>query len=253
MSNSDLCSIFFEHKGFVSDKWELYIKIYEKLFKSLKDEKVRILEIGVQNGGFLEILDKYFLNAQVIVGCDIDYNCKKLDFSSSKIKIVVGDSKLAETKNKISNISQSYDIVIDDGSHMAEDIIRNFINYYPMVADGGFYIVEDLHCSYWREYTPNLPKYSSMRFFKEITDILNIRYWRNDFEMFYKRKIEKLLKIFNISVTFDDLKKLLKNTSSISFYDSLVIVHKSSDKANLGKRMIVGEIANVNKFYLSEE
>lgn len=44
-----------EHIGKVSDKWESYIDVYDELFQEIYGSVESILEIGVQNGGSLEI------------------------------------------------------------------------------------------------------------------------------------------------------------------------------------------------------
>jgi len=41
--------------GKVSDKWDSYLPIYDRLFGPRKDDAIGLLEIGVQNGGSLEI------------------------------------------------------------------------------------------------------------------------------------------------------------------------------------------------------
>ena len=49
-----------EHKGKISDKWNLYLDIYERIFCSLRNKPISLLEIGIQNGGSLEIWASYF-------------------------------------------------------------------------------------------------------------------------------------------------------------------------------------------------
>ena len=44
-----------EQQGKVSDKWARYLDIYEAAFANFRDLPVRVLEIGVQNGGSLEV------------------------------------------------------------------------------------------------------------------------------------------------------------------------------------------------------
>ena len=58
-----------------------YIEIYESYFRSLKDKKLKILEIGIADGKSLLTWSDYFKNS-VIVGIDIhkiDVKEKKLD------------------------------------------------------------------------------------------------------------------------------------------------------------------------------
>ena len=55
-----LFELYREHQGKVSDKWSIYLSEYDRLFSSYRDRPVRMLEIGIQNGGSLEIWSKYF-------------------------------------------------------------------------------------------------------------------------------------------------------------------------------------------------
>ncbi|TIN50291.1 MAG: class I SAM-dependent methyltransferase, partial [Mesorhizobium sp.] len=66
----------------MSDKWSIYLSTYDHIFSEYRDRPVRILEVGVQNGGSLEIWQKYFPNAEIIVGCDVNLACGNLVFDS---------------------------------------------------------------------------------------------------------------------------------------------------------------------------
>ena len=55
MINKSLEILYAEHLGKSSDKWELYLLEYDRLFSAYRNKPINILEIGVQNGGSLEI------------------------------------------------------------------------------------------------------------------------------------------------------------------------------------------------------
>ena len=59
-------------KGKSSDKWQSYLEVYDTLFYPLKNMPLSLVEIGVQNGGSLEIWAEYFSNALNIIGVDTD-------------------------------------------------------------------------------------------------------------------------------------------------------------------------------------
>ena len=71
MAKKTLKQLYGEHKGKVSDKWFSYLSEYERIFASYREMPLRLLEIGVQNGGSLEIWSKYFHKAEKLLGCDI--------------------------------------------------------------------------------------------------------------------------------------------------------------------------------------
>ena len=58
--NHSLIEIFEQHSGNTSDKWSHYPEIYERHLAKLKGQPVNLVEIGVFNGGSLQIWRKYF-------------------------------------------------------------------------------------------------------------------------------------------------------------------------------------------------
>jgi len=231
-----LQQFFADHEGKITDKWNLYIEEYERIFAPYRDRAIRLLEIGVQNGGSLEIWSKYFPNAGKIIGCDIDPKCGELKFCDERISVVVGDVNENDIKQKILQKTDAFDIIIDDGSHKSSDIIRSFALYFPYLTNEGTYIVEDLHCSYWNDYEGGLHNpYSAMSFFKRLADIINYEHWRNG------KSINSLLSEYesNFQINFSDMDLL--NIHSIEFINSLCIIKKLPAKKNvLGKRIIAG-------------
>jgi len=232
--------LYKSHLGKVSDKWTIYLNEYEEKLKSYQKLPINFFEIGVLNGGSLEIFSKYFSNAELILGCDIDQKCKKLNFSESNIKLIWGDVNNEEIKNEITKNSK-FDVILDDGSHNSDDIVKTFCNYFNHLKDEGLYIIEDLHCSYWREHKGGLffPT-SSISFFKKLVDILNYEHWG------IKRKKEWFLRGFseNYGVNIENLE--LDRIHSIEFVNSLCFIKKKTSKENkLGKRIVAGENAIV--------
>ena len=167
-----LSEIYDQHNDKLSVKWSSYIEKYDELFLKYKEKKVNILEIGVQNGGTLEIYSKYFKQCQNIVGVDINPKCQNLKYSDDRIKVIIGNINDDKIKDEILNLPK-FDIIIDDGSHSSQDIIKTFILYYNHLNNNGLYIVEDLHCSYWKEYSGGLFfPISSISFFKKLLTLL---------------------------------------------------------------------------------
>ena len=232
-----LQNLYDTHTGKVSDKWSIYLSVYERVLLDYKNLPINLLEIGVQNGGSLEIWGKYFSQATHIIGCDINPKCADLRFDDARIKLVVGDANNEITKHNLLDINPTFDIIIDDGSHTSSDIIRTFALYFDRLNDGGVYIAEDLHCSYWQEfdgglYHPN----SSINFFKHLVDVLNYKHWGIDvprnavLENFYQR--------------YDEAHHALDlaHIHSIEFIDSMCVIKKRVPNQNiLGLRQVVGQ------------
>jgi O-antigen biosynthesis protein len=241
VNRPDLKKIFAEHTGKVSDKWTLYVSEYERHFQMYRDRPVRLLEIGIQNGGSLEVWAKYFSRAKKLVGCDIDAKCFSLRFENKKIAVVVGDANCDEIEQRILAKSASFDLIVDDGSHRSSDIVRSFARYFKHLSDDGLYVAEDLHCSYWQQFEGGIfHPFSSISFFKRLADVVNHQHWGVG-----KARIQ-LLKTFNreYDTSFDE--NTLSRVHSIEFVNSMCIVKKSPPPDNsLGARIVIGTIAQV--------
>ena len=124
-----LKDLYKNHSGKVSDKWTIYLNEYEDKLSQYQKLPIKIFEIGILNGGSLEIFSKYFLNAELILGCDIDKKCKELHFVEPNIKLVVGNVNNEKIKNEIIRHSK-FDIILDDGSHNSDDVVKTFCNYF---------------------------------------------------------------------------------------------------------------------------
>jgi hypothetical protein len=238
MSKTSLIDLYLKHEGKFTDRWSSYLDEYERVFFSCNKDNINILEIGIQNGGSLEIWGDYFPNASNIIGCDINDLCRKLVFNDPRVKVIVGDVTDDNILIEIMSASKSYSLIIDDASHTSLDIIKTFLMYFPLLEDDGVFIIEDLHCSYWEAFGGGLYyPFSSISFFKNIIDIINFQHWGSN-----KTK-EDFMNGFaeHYDLIIED--KVLNAIHSVEFINSLCIIRKSSAEFNkLGKRMIKGRI-----------
>lgn len=238
--SNNLNGIVENHQGFLSDKWEQYFEVYEFHFSAFQESPISFVEIGVQNGGSLEIWAKYFEGAKLILGLDIDSRVETLKFDDSRIKTLIVDASQMETRNKLIDYSNYFEILIDDGSHLNTDIIHTFFNLWEVISPGGIYVVEDLHTAYWDSHQGGFrSKNSAIEFFKTLVDIVNFNYWGinidiNDF-------FEKDSVASNLCSSLD----FFKDIDCITFYDSMVIVKKKKENSNL-IRYISGKIVSVD-------
>lgn len=236
MINKTLIQLYHEHGGKVSDKWSLNLSTYDRLFSPLRTCEINLLEIGIQNGGSLEIWAKYFVKANKLVGCDINPDCQLLSYVDKRISIVIGNANLESTEKSIISFERNYDLIIDDGSHQSSDIIKSFVRYFPHLAVGGIFVVEDLHCSYWHEFEGGLfAPFSSMAFFKRLADVVNHEHWGID-----STRKELLADFSNhYQLLFDE--NILSYIHSVEFVNSTCVVRKfSSEKNEAGLRCVVG-------------
>ncbi|WP_338833448.1 glycosyltransferase [Bradyrhizobium septentrionale] len=247
MTGETFRDLFDAHEGKVSDKWDHYLSVYENTFGRLRQKPVSLLEIGVQNGGSLEIWAAYFRHAQMILGVDIDPSCGLLRFEDQRISVVVGDAKTIETGDAIRALASSFDVIIDDGSHVSSDIIANFLRLVPLLADDGIYLIEDMHASYWKELGGELfAPYSAAAFFKTLTDVLNYEHWSLD------KAPADLLQPFANHAQVPLPMEHLERIESVAFLNSVCIISKTGgNRTRLGDRRVSGKdgaVTEVERF-----
>ena len=148
-----------------------YCRKYEKYLPFERDQSLKIMEIGVLEGGSLKTWQDYFPNSQ-IVGIDINPYCKA--YEENRIKIEIGSQTDKEFLLELSLMYGTFDMILDDGSHQNNDVIYSFEQLFKMVKSGGIYIIEDTHTSYYSEYGGGrYKKGSTIEYFKGIIDEIN--------------------------------------------------------------------------------
>jgi cephalosporin hydroxylase len=234
--------LFEKHTGKSVDKWSAYVYNYDKLLLPYLNRPVNILEIGISNGGSLDIWAEIFQDGNV-VGVDIDEKCRGLVYDNPRISVVIGDVKDPETKRAVTDICDTYDIIIDDGSHITSDVIKTFAGYYPLLGIDSLYIMEDLHTSYWTEFGGGLRiPLTSMAFIKHLADIPNYEHWRLNISR------REYLKYYERFHEIEFVESELATIHSVSISNSMVVIERrSSDHNDLGKRIVRGEEETVHE------
>ena len=230
-----LTKIFLEHAGCISDKWEHYLAIYESVLSEFVEsgKPLRLLEIGVQNGGSLQIWSKYLPPGSTIVGIDIDPACARLSLGPN-VSIRIGDAGDPIVLEKMLG-DECFDIVIDDGSHRSEDVIKTFKACFGRVTPGGLYVVEDVHASYWASHGGGfrMPR-ATMEYFKGLTDALHADYYEGD----AANKLDE--------AELRELRNLGRRIAWIAFFDSVIVIKKlGSEKLEPYRRVITGHEAPI--------
>ena len=145
--------------NFTSDKdtWHSYIGVYETLFEPIKSTATRVMEIGVSEGGSINMWSKYFSQAE-IHGVDINLSRMLHTFTDPRIKLHSGDAYSTSFVDKFE--PGSFDAIIDDGPHTLESMIQ-FVQLYPkLVKQDGLMIIEDVQSADWiPQILKHLPKH----------------------------------------------------------------------------------------------
>lgn len=116
-----------------------YVDTYDKLFAPFQ-KGCSFMEIGLAMGDSIDLFDEYFDNSE-IVGVDIS-----VVFTPKKYKNDVAILEADATKaNFLKDIEfKTFDIIIDDGSHMTQDQLDTFDLLKGKMNKGGIYVIEDL-------------------------------------------------------------------------------------------------------------
>jgi len=116
---------------------------------NIKDE-INYLEIGCYAGGSASLmLSRDNTN---VISIDLGFpitknevmeNIKLTNVKNNKYDYIQGDSHKEETKNKVLEIRDSFDMLFIDGDHQYSAVIDDFNLYSPLVKSGGYIIFDD--------------------------------------------------------------------------------------------------------------
>jgi spermidine synthase len=118
-----------------------YIDEYERL---LRDYRLgsNVLEIGIYYGESLKMWSEYFINSKISA---VDINRERIEnlIDCGKYNIIISDATQIEFLNEIKD--ETFDVIIDDGSHLIDHQIKSFNMLKSRMKPGGIYIIEDVN------------------------------------------------------------------------------------------------------------
>ncbi len=201
---NDLEQYFKANNKLLMHKWLHYFDVYDKHFGRFRNSDAVILEIGVSQGGSLQMWKEYFGEGAKIYGIDVDSRCKQLE--AENIGIFIGSQSdknfLMEVKSQIPKI----DILVDDGGHTMVQQITSFEELFDHVKDDGVYLCEDVHTSYRIKYGGGHKRGGTfIEYSKNFIDYLNAYHSE-----------QKSLRPNHFTRSVD----------SVHFYDSIVVIEK---------------------------
>jgi hypothetical protein len=140
----------------------LYCKTLLPFINGIKDRPIRMLEIGFgcghhNHGNSALMWHKFFTsNGAKLELWEVDMRnpehlrCARKFLTEHPPGTVVMDVYLGDQENKdfMSDVVElsggNYDIIVDDGGHLGEQIRNSFEVLWPALADGGVYVIETL-------------------------------------------------------------------------------------------------------------
>ena len=197
--------IFETHQGNLLHKWDHYFAIYDRHFKDYLGKEVVILEIGVSQGGSIDLWKAFFGDKLKYYGIDINPKCKQ--FETENVTIFIGSQEDKVFLEKIKDQIPDLDILIDDGGHTMKQQIVSFESLFPKIKLNGIYLCEDNHTSYWFNFGGGMKRKGTyIEYIKNLIDVMHL--W-------YASK--------NTFIKNHQLKELLY---AIHIYDSIVVIEK---------------------------
>ncbi|MEO0752854.1 MAG: class I SAM-dependent methyltransferase [Pseudomonadota bacterium] len=145
--DGDLAEIYATTRDYEVHKWHHYIPLYDRYLGRYRGTPVRMLEIGVNKGGSLQMWRRFLGPDAVLFGVDINPDCAALNGLSGQVRI--GSQTDAGFLRDVVEEMGGVDVVLDDGSHKMRHIAASLYTLFPMLEVYGTYLIEDLHAAYW--------------------------------------------------------------------------------------------------------
>lgn len=118
-----------------------YLRHYDVVLSSLRENAIDVLEFGCGQGGSLKTWKAYFPNAR-ITGVDLDENAKQ--FEEERVRVLISDATDEKTYEALTAENDNIMLIVDDASHAWGDQRRSLELFWPALKSGGYYIIEDL-------------------------------------------------------------------------------------------------------------
>ena len=211
--------LFYKGTGRRSNKWHHYLEVYDRFFGKFVGAPVTYLEVGIDKGGSLMIM-RDFLGPQArIIGADLNPECASL--RDEGFEIHIGSQSDAQFISQIAESCGPFDMIVDDGGHVADQQLVTFLTLFPKLKYGGVYVVEDLHTCFWHGYQDSRFGINFYDFAKGLVEKMTL--WHVDSQVSLGRygvppdKRDGQVKINNFAVN---------DIFGISFFDSMVVFEK---------------------------
>ena len=173
-----------------------YAKFYEDYFKNIKNEKLKILEIGSFYGNASASLFFYFRNSFLYAG---DIFPDLFRYKSKRVKnFFVNSSEEVSIKDNIIAKNIQFNIIIEDASHSLKDQIISLFLLFKSLEPKGLFIIEELDFPDTRKDMNLKNEHPTLR------EILN--------------KVKKSVDFYSEYVSPEDKKYFIENFDSIEVF-----------------------------------
>jgi len=174
-----------------------FAKFYKQHLEKFRKRRINFLEIGTWKGTSVAAFYFYLKKAKIFC---IDKNFK-LAFKGLRINFFNCDTRKPDELSKFINFFRkkncdSFDVIIDDGSHLLSDMLKNLKYFFKYLSPGELYVIEDY----------NHPKY-----FNYLNDTGQQEPFMDDVLLSLKRKVNfksDIIKHEDQTQIFNDIKNI---------------------------------------------
>jgi capsular polysaccharide biosynthesis protein len=198
-------------------KWHHYFDIYERHLARFRTVRPTVVELGVEQGGALEMWRAYFGPECRLFGIDPAPDAKQ--YEDVATGIFVGDQRDPAFLGDVLREIGRPDVVINDGAHTAAQQIAAFELFYPALSENGVYIVEDTHTALWGATFMDRPDGQSFlgHAFMRCAELMS---WTGNVENFEVLGTDRGVGLWNRASEF------CRMTQEISFFDSMIVFER---------------------------
>lgn len=128
-----------------------FLSFYDPIFSPLTQSSVNLLELGVLDGGALQLWRDYFPTGKVL-GIDRVIPAHLAD--EERILLFEGEQDdLSVLDQAGASCPEGFDFIIDDASHVAAPTRTSFWHLFDnYLKPGGWYFIEDWGTGYWENW-----------------------------------------------------------------------------------------------------
>jgi cephalosporin hydroxylase len=170
---------FLQHQGRGVQKWASYFQAYERHIHRFAGRPVKLLEIGVNRGGSLQMWKSYLGPDATIVGIDITPSCREAE--EPQVHVRIGSQVDELFLQSVIDEFGVFDVILDDGSHLSAHQIATMRYLYPRISPTGVYLVEDTNTSYVARYEGGYKRHGTfMEHCKDLVDGIQGHHLKNN-------------------------------------------------------------------------
>ncbi|MDB5345231.1 MAG: hypothetical protein JWP89_3608 [Schlesneria sp.] len=176
----DICDIM-HYSGTDKSAVYSYCDAYGPLIEPFRNTRFPILEIGVHAGNSLRAWRDFFPNAHIH---GIDINPSFMVRGEDRISTHLMDARDVRSLTQWAKDNGPFQLIVDDGSHVLEDMVLAFAVLAHLLVDDGLYVIEGVQSDGDMEALSHLPG-------AIVLDRRNIKGRSDDIMVVFRRLIQR--------------------------------------------------------------